>query len=264
MKHILIYDPILPFKGTRPDKAALDTLSESFALIGASGEIPRDCGTIVNLHGKYFPEQLWSGIKRELAKSCGLINLGDGSPFSLPVIVGDSGLHIQRHMTGYHRQLSIHNCLEIKANRYNTLIVPEELPLLEKYKDCFVAADTTGFIVQFTHAKDAPHEGGTSGPVDASIHPLLKGMSADGRHTASPVVLIEHVKGDYCGGRHIFVNQSLTQPFWDNGGARLLAELADFASHGSYELTVRTNYALYHENERPDTAAVRTVLWTSE
>lgn len=54
-----------------------------------------------------------------------------------------------------------------------------------------------------TRADDRPGEGGSSGPMDAPIYPLLKGVGGGAleREVAAPAVLLEHTKGDYAGGR---------------------------------------------------------------
>src|SRR5699024_3193399 len=85
---------------------------------------------------------------------------------------------------------------------------------------------------------------------DATIYPLLKGITDNGREIAAPSVLIEHDRGTFASVRWIFINQILDQHFWNEQGATLITQLAKFVKAGVTELWLKTTYANYHPGER--------------
>src|SRR5699024_11710643 len=94
------------------------------------------------------------------------------------------------------------------------------------------------------------NEMGALGPMDATIHPLLKCITDNGREIAAPSVLIEHDRGTFAGARWIFINQIRDQHFRNEQGATLITQLAKFVKAGVTELSLKTTYANYHPGER--------------
>ncbi|MGI6704785.1 MAG: beta-galactosidase [Clostridia bacterium] len=254
MKIGWLYDPGLPFSGVRPGDEDICRMKETGVMINTQNYSQRlvesfDC--LVNLHGPYFIKPAWPYIKAHLEAGKGLVTLGGQTPFSLPVSMKDWQWRRERPQTAYHEELHIRHGHVIKKERYTRLEVNADLPLLRGFEDCFRCRDTLGFIVQFTHTKDIPADLGSSGPMDAVLLPLLTGLSADGRQTAAPVVMIENTKGIYEGGQWIFVNQDADEIFWGNGGILLLESLAGYAARGAHEIILRPNYASYYLGEKP-------------
>lgn len=254
MRSAIIYDSRLSFDGIHPNEKQLLELSMNFDLIDLSNyeiKLNNDYDCLVNLHGKYFIKQGWKYIKAHLRKGRGLVNIGGGTPFSVPVVLRDGNWIKERPQTAYHEEIHIRHAMHVSKERYNSLNVNPDIPVLEGFENCFAIEDTVGMIVQFTYSKDVPRDEGSGGPMDAAMFPLLTGLSDEGRKTAAPVVMIENTKGAYEGGRWIFVNQEIGQAFWQNGGAKLIKKLSDFAGGGGYEIIARPNYASYYPGEQP-------------
>lgn len=251
---LVLYDERLPFDGVRPSTAELKKLKAFAEVLDCERLQTADwqsCEALISLHGRYVPVELWEALTAHLRQGMGLVTLGGGTPFSVPVSVSGGQIRVQKPQSAYHEQLGICHGLEVKADRYNRLAVNPDIPVLQGYEDCFSVSDTVSLIVKFTQVTDSPHELGGSGPMDARIRPLLTGYGEKNRPMAAPVVLIENLLGDYAGGRWIFANQPLTGQFWEQGGAALLERLAGFAAGGVKLVELRSNYASYFPGERP-------------
>ncbi len=244
-----LYDAKAPFDGVRPGVQALAELARHgdvlpFSQAGSAASYD----AFVNLHGAYFPKDAFEELVLALHRGAGLVCAGGKTPFSVPVRADGIA---ERAQNGYHQRLNIHHALTMKAERLSSLSANERLPLLAGKESCFSLADTLGLLVRFTRYKDVPSDHGSAGPIDGMLLPLLSGYGEGGRPTAAPAVLIENVKGEYAGGRWTFVNQELTQTFWQNGGAGVLCDLAEYASHGAVEAGLQPNYASYFPGEQP-------------
>ncbi|MCL6458495.1 MAG: glycoside hydrolase, partial [Gorillibacterium sp.] len=254
MKAALIYDPKIPFDGQRPDLNSLELLRQSFQLLDLAHFAENSEETydvIVNLHGRYFPRRMWSFLERHLTAGAGFVNLGGGTPLSVPIEECGEKVCVENEQTAYHEKLNICHALTIPKERYERMEVNVDLPLLAGFEECFELTDTVGLIVRFTHNNDLPEETGSSGPMDANLYQLLCGYSDDGRHTASPVVMIENTKGEFTGGRWIFMGLPASPRFW-NSGSELLEKAAAYTAEGVQEVIVRTNYASYFPGEKPE------------
>ncbi|WP_237088876.1 alpha-amylase family protein [Paenibacillus larvae] len=87
--------------------------------------------------------------------------------------------------------------------------------------------------------------------MDAHIYPLVKGISKEGREVAAPVVLLENTKGAFAGSRWIFVNQALTEAFWEEKGAQAVMEWAAFCARGVTEMWLKPHFAVYDPGDKP-------------
>lgn len=250
MSTLFFYDSTFPFDGVRPSDSQLASLqdianTDQLEKALASGNYQ----TLVHLHGSYFPKEHWHTILRFLKGGGGLVHLGD-IPFRFPVYKENDEWKIEVEQTSYHQHLNIHEALQVNSTKVRELVSSADRPLLDGYEKAFSIQPTYGFVLHPTKQDDQPHENGSSGPMDAHIYPMLKGISEEGREISAPVVLIENTKGSFAGGRWIFINQQTDDLFWEHG-AELLNEVASYTSEGVTEIWVKPGYASYYPGETP-------------
>ena len=250
-KSIVFYDKSFPYMGIRPNEGQLQQLSVSHQIVDADhlAAALEEADSLLHLHGSYFPKSAWAAILKFLKQGRGLVHTG-GAPFKTPVYKDQDEWVIEVNQTTYHQDLQIHEALAVDASPINRLAHTVDIPLFADRESLFTIEPTFGFILHATKASDLPHEGGSSGPMDAHIYPLLKGLSADGREVAAPAVLIENTKGEFAGGRWIFINQQLGSIFWQADGIEALTEWADFCARGVTEIWLKPNYACYDPGDR--------------
>ncbi len=250
-KHVVFYDETVPYDGARPDEAQLKSLAGWGTVVDAAQlvEALPEASAFVTLHGPYFPKEAWPDLLAFFERGGGLVVLG-GAPFRVPVYAADGEWAAEREQTAYHRQLLIHEALRVDGSRASTLAASDEIPLFAGREALFDVSDTYGLVLHVTRHDDSPGQHGSAGPMDARIYSLLKGVSADGRETLAPAVLLEHARGSYAGGRWLFVSQPVGERFWSQGGAFALAEWAAFVSKGVTELSLKPGYGSYEPGER--------------
>ncbi|MFB5673837.1 beta-galactosidase [Paenibacillus terreus] len=207
-----------------------------------------DC--FVNLHAPYFPKPAWTAILAYLKRGGSLLS-GGGAPFKRPVRRQEQQWVVEAEQTAYHQELYIHEALKVTAAKVTSLSAYEAIPLFIGLEELLEPADTWNLVPHTTKSSDLPHQMGSAGPMSTQIHPLLTGVSADGRHIAAPVVLWENSRGPFGGSRWMFVNQPLTAAFWEKGGAAELLKWAEFCANGVTEMSLKSNYATYELGERP-------------
>ena len=110
--------------------------------------------------------------------------------------------------------------LPVKAAPVASWRLTEDIPLFKGREALLDVADTWNLVPHVTKSSDLPLQMGSAGPMDAHIYPMLKGISVEGREVAAPVVLWENTKGDFAGGRWLFVNQPLGADFLRGAGSR--------------------------------------------
>lgn len=255
-KLIIFYDPSFPYVGEHPDEASLDKLREAGELAGTAEQLSAELaaangtGCFINLHAPCFPKAAWPDITAYLRNGGGLLSVGE-APFRIPVSGKPGDWEPELEQSSYHQELLIHEVMRVNGSPIERYIGSEEWPLAEQAAKSWERGDTASLILHVTRQSDLPHEGGTAGPMDAHIYPLIKGISADGRELAAPVVLIEHTKGRYAGGRWMMVNQRVGSAFWAKQGAASLAAWAAHCAAGVTELWLKPSYACYDEGDRP-------------
>lgn len=253
MDIIFFYDPDFPFEGARPDAAALTALAEHGRMIGTEElqEALSACPqSLVWLHGAFFPEDEWPAILGYLRGGGGLTVIG-GPPFARPVIITEAGWQAGPSRNAFHRKLHIHETLAVDPAPIQELVVEATIPLFKDAAELLTAGPTWNFILHASKSRDIPAENGACGPMDAFIHPLVKGVSAEGREVAAPVVLLENMKGEFAGARWIFVNLTAGERFWSDGAAGKLAEWARFCGRGVTEMWLKSRYVCYDPGDRP-------------
>lgn len=250
-KWIVFYDKSFPFMGVRPSEGQLQQLSMNHKIVDAERLTAalEEADSLIHLHGSYFPKASWGAILKFLQRGGGLLHTG-GAPFKCPVYKEQTEWIVEAEQTTYHQDLQIHEALAIDIQPIERLVHAVDIPLFADLESLFTIEQTFGFILHTTKASDLPHEGGSSGPMDAHIYPLLKGLSSDGREVAAPAVLIENTKGAFSGGRWIFINQQLGSTFWQADGIRALTEWSEFCARGVTEIWLKPNYACYDRGDR--------------
>lgn len=248
---LLFYDEGFPSAvGHRVDAAKLSAVGRTVGADGLSEALRESgAGCFVNLHAPYFPKEAWPELLAYLKRGGGLISIG-GTPFKQPVRREDGGWRAEAEQTAYHRQLRIHETLPVRTASVVRLAASEDIPLFSGHEELFDPHDTWNLVPHATRSSDLPHQMGSSGPMDAHVYALLKGVTTDGRETAAPAVLWENTKGDFAGGRWLFIGQPLGERFWADGGSEALAEWAKFCAAGVTELWLKTGYAAYEPGER--------------
>ncbi|TYP69504.1 beta-galactosidase [Paenibacillus methanolicus] len=253
-KTIIFYDANFPIDNARPGAAEVETLAKgaviadadglAAALRGASG------GSFVNLHAPYFPKAAWTAILDYLRLGGGLVSLG-GIPFRVPVVRSGDGWTCEPKQTAYHQQLHIHEALKVNEANIERYEASGDIPVAAAMAEAWEKAPTYGLILHVTKLSDHPHEMGTSGPMDGRIYPLLKGITAEGREIAAPIVLLEYARGEFAGSRWMMANQALGERFWQGGGAQAVAEWAAFTARGVTDMWLMPLYASYDEGDHP-------------
>ncbi|BBH21945.1 hypothetical protein Back11_32900 [Paenibacillus baekrokdamisoli] len=251
-KVIVFYDPAFPSLSTFGGNAAqslgpigsvVDGKGLSDALRSAEG------GCFINLHAPYFPKSAWPEILAFLKRGGGLVSIG-GAPFKYPVRLDADGWQVEVQQTAYHQELYIHEVLQVDAASVTTLSAWDRFALLVGQESLFDIQSTWNLVPHTTRNSDLPHQMGAAGTMSTQIYPLLKGLNAQGREIAAPIVLWENSRGDFAGSRWLFVNLPLHARFLEQGGANALASWAAFCAKDVTELWIKPNYASYEAGER--------------
>ncbi|GHD69165.1 glycoside hydrolase [Jeongeupia chitinilytica] len=247
MAHIVFYDPSFPFAGIRPDSGSLSAFGATTAAAGLAAALA-EAGAgdvLLHLHGAHVPRAAWPALCGFVARGGHLVTLGR-QPFSRPVdadgtVSGQAALF---------RDLDIHEMLAVDVGSAETLTAGAGYRWLADHLAAFSsAAATDGFVLMPTRDKDQPLDSGSAGPMDARIYPLLSARNAAGHAIASPVVLIERLRGAAAGSRQVFANIEPDAAFWANGGVAALLALVAHAALGVTEWWIKPDYACYHPGE---------------
>ncbi|MFC5470532.1 beta-galactosidase [Cohnella suwonensis] len=219
------------------------------AIAAGDGRAESETACFVNLHAPYFPKDAWPELLAFLGRGGGLVSIG-GAPFKIPVRMENGRWHAEAEQTAYHRQLRIHETLRVSTEGVVRLKASSDLPMLAGREELFDVAPTWNLVPHATKASDLPHEMGSAGPMDAWLHAVLRGVTADGREIAAPVVVWDNAGGDFAGGRWLFVNGPIGVRFWERGGAEALAEWAAACGRGMTDIWLKPGYASYEPGER--------------
>ncbi|KAB8136790.1 glycoside hydrolase [Gracilibacillus oryzae] len=251
---LIFYDEEFPYEGERPSPEWLGKLDDSFEVVNAkqlsAAMVDPSFNSYVHLHGPYFPKEAWPDMLAFFEKGKGLLHIG-GAPFRNPVHLSEHGeWEVERAQTAYHRQLQIHEIIPVDAKPIVKLQADHKVPIFEGKESLFAIEPTHNLILHVTRHRDRPEENGSSGPMDAHIYPLLKGISIEQREVAAPAVLLENTKGDFAGGRWLMINQAAGENFWQNGGIEAISEWSEYVSNGVTEIWVKPNFAMYEQGDR--------------
>lgn len=253
-KTLVFYDSDFPIDGERPSQAFLTSLGTNIETTNAlqleDSLQNKDIQSFINLHGPYFPKYAWGAILNYLKSGRGMVHIG-GIPFRIPCYFDNGGWKTERAQTAYHQKLNIHEVLEVDSERVIKLQANEDIPLFVGQESLLPIENTYNFILHVSKSSTIESEMGSSGPMDARIYPLLKGMTKNEREISAPSVLIENMKGTFAGGRWLFINQQVHANFWSENGANFIQKLANYVAAGVTEMWLKTNYASYDEGDHP-------------
>lgn len=248
---IIFCDPDFPAAGLIPQAGAFGK-TEGVKVVGAAelADALRglENGCFVNLHAPYFPKSAWTEISAFLHRGGSLISAG-GAPFKRPVSLENGSWVLETEQTAYHQELYIHEALRVDTAKVASFAASDSIPLLAGQEGLFELDDVWNLVPHTTKSSDLPHQMGSAGPMSTQIYPLLKGISAEGREIAAPVVLWENSRVTFAGSRWMFVFLPLKAAFWDNGGSERLLAWAQFCAKGVTELSLKPNYASYESGE---------------
>ncbi|MBB5190113.1 hypothetical protein HNQ50_000823 [Silvimonas terrae] len=211
------------------------------ALLGQSGK----GDVLVHLHGAWVPRAAWAQITAFVQRGGSLICVGRNA-FSQPV--DEDGR--QANQAALFRDLDIHEIMAVDTTEAVAHRSGPQHPWLNPYTALFQPqSGTDGFVLMPTKHKDQPQDSGSAGPMDARIYPLLQACNAAGQAIASPVVMLERLRGTGAGSRQIFINITPDAAFWRDGGLALLAQLARHAAAGVTEWWIKPDFACYEPGE---------------
>ncbi|WP_047391653.1 hypothetical protein [Chitinibacter sp. ZOR0017] len=255
MSVLIFHDDSYPQPGEQPPDLTMPVGAQVVAAQALSAGL--DAATmpcvLLHLHGPYFPSPAWPALQRFLARGGHLVSLGEQA-FSAPV--DEDGYSQPR--AALFRQLDIQEIQTVALGADYRLAAGRQFSWLSEHLACFTAANirqTDSFVLMPTKHKDQPQDSGSAGPMDARIYSLLQCQQAHpqldlaAQHSASPVVMIERLRGEMAGSRQIFVNLTPNAAFWQHGGMAMLLQLARHALCGVTEWWLKPDFACYEPGE---------------
>ncbi len=195
-------------------------------------------------YGSAFPEDAWPDIYTFLQRGGNLLVLG-GRPFTRAAYRDGNTWKLRDYSVRYARPLMIDQYqdtpgsddLKFESNPDIPLPVPQ-LSWKHGYSP----------IIHLS-AVDLYNRGGSAGSIDSNLDALAWGTK-DGRRMSAPVIQIDHFRNGFDGGRWIFVDAELSPDFYSASNAdEIISKLAEQASHGAEEFTVRPALPLYLPGE---------------
>lgn len=210
----------------------------------------RQSNCLVNLFGPLFPVEQWPTLS-EFLKRGSLVNLG-GIPFRKPVVRMDDEWVVQTETQTYHRKLMIRQAYTIPAECITSYTASDELALLEDFTDLKGIEEFYSYNVRYSYQPAIPRDGGSSGPMDGQLRPLLHGLDSSGRPAAAPFIALDCLGGDYEGCRLVLGSFKPTPEFWQQPSIpTLVAKLVNFACSRALLMHAMPSLATYYEGEKP-------------
>src|SRR5947207_5568209 len=196
-------------------------------------------------YGSAFPEDDWAEIQGFLQRGGNLLVLG-GRPFTRAAHRDGTAWKLRDYSVRYTRPLMIDQYqdtpgsdgLKFESNSNIPLAIPQ-----------FTWKRGFSPIIHLS-AVDLYNRGGSAGSIDSKLDALAWGLSSDGRRMSAPIIQSDHLRNGFDGGRWIFVDAELASDFYSRMGAgKLISVLADEASQGALEFSVRPVLPLYLPGE---------------
>lgn len=187
---------------------------------------------LINPYGSAFPKDAWDEIFAFLSAGGSLLNLG-GEPFSVPV----SGGAAEERQDTYQRLLGIDGSEEADLSAANRFDCISTEPLLSGLMEHFTCERVWRLKMRLTK------DGGASRTV---LHPLSYAVGRAESKVAAPIVALDHVRGDFAGGRWVLANYSSDIPI----NREMAHKLTGFAALGAIDFQIRPSFACYFTDER--------------
>jgi Cellulase (glycosyl hydrolase family 5) len=207
---------------------------------------PGQCDVFVSPYGSAFPREGWDALKRYLDAAGHWVNLG-GVPCAVPVERNGGGWQVADRDGARPKQLGIVLACAVDAALVRQWRPDPDLPWTSP-----LAAGSPRSVWEpywrFSSVPEIPDEGGSPGPTEAVVRPLVSGLDEAGRSVAVPYVLVDRLEREFAGGRWLFATHDGPVP-----GPALRA-LVVAAARRVWRLDVRPSYACYREGERPHVA----------
>jgi hypothetical protein len=203
-----------------------------------------DTSLLILPYGSAFPECAWSGIKSYLDRGGNLLVLG-GRPFTRAAYLSNGAWKL--------RDYSVRFASELRIDQYESTAGSAGLRF-EDNPDVVTKLPAFPWQVSYSpilHLSDSriSERGGSAGRIDSILSALSWGVR-DGQRISAPAVQIDHLRGDFRGGRWVFMNAELPQGFADSPDARsIVTKLAGTAMQGAQWFRVDPTLPLYVTGE---------------
>src|SRR5215469_6271489 len=256
-KTIVFYESDFPAADAVPaPRSVLEHALPGAQFLSAS-ELKRalpSASLLVLPYGSAFPEEAWREIYSFLERGGNLLVLG-GRPFTRAAYRDAAGWKLRDYSVRYTQPVKIDQWQETPGSGGLQFESNPDIPLaLPQF------AWRRGFspIIHLS-AVDLYNRGGSAGSIDSNLDALAWGTK-QGRRMSAPVIQIDHLRNGFDGGRWIFVDADLAPDFYTSAGAaEIVSKLADAASNGSEEFTVRPVLPVY----LPSESVELTVQWNA-
>src|SRR5712692_4052178 len=185
-------------------------------------------------YGSAFPEEAWGDIYGYLQRGGNLLVLG-GRPFTRAAYRDGGAWKLRDYSVRYTRPLLIDQYQDTPGSDDLKF---ESNPDIQPPVPQFSWKHGYSPIIHLS-AVDLYNRGGSAGSIDSNLDALAWGTK-DGRRMSAPVIQIDHLRNGFDGGRWIFVDAELSPDFYSASNAdEIISKLAEQASHGAEEFTVR-------------------------
>jgi hypothetical protein len=226
-----------------------------FQVVGAADlvtSLQAECTILISFHGPYFPKDAWNALLRFFETGGNLAIFG-GMPFTHPI---DADGTIEPEQQAYTDQLSLGPFFpldvpgaDVHLRAADTAVFLENCPLDLPAKQ---PGKFWSFYPKLTQVSDYPEDGGTAGPLDTLLTPLLfAGTDEQAQPLATPAVLLDQQYGRFAGGRWLLSpwQPSSEDDWWAIAPA--IQRLLLLAAEGPAILDARPQLACYQPGEVP-------------
>ncbi|NLC55884.1 MAG: hypothetical protein GX774_03490 [Armatimonadetes bacterium] len=189
--------------------------------------------------GSAFPMLGWPQIVIYLQAGGNLLTLG-GTPFAVPCTRQHIVWQAELRQPAYHQELGIRQYATVDGSHIPTLEASREEPILSGLREP-IRVERAFEAILWPADGQAP----AAHTRDRVVRPLLYGRDASGRLVAAPIVALDHVDGEFAGGRWVLANLEGRLP------RDAVRRLAFYGALGASDLTVTPSFACYFAGEQP-------------
>ena len=201
----------------------------------------------INPFGSAFPKTSWTAILKYLQAGGNFFNFG-GKAFAVPVKKNNGVWKAETAQVNYHKRIGILQYTEETGSAYSTLETNIE-PLKKMSLDFIV--DVYETYPRLTTGVDFPEESGSDGQREAKLEALVLRRNNLGELDCAPVVCFDRLKGEFAGGRWILASIGIADAWTDKFEPPVFKSLAEIASFGAVDFSIKTNFAGYKYLESP-------------